>query len=201
MLKLGDKVKTTTGHQGVVCSLLPTVIVVYMPDQEKVLRFNLDGTRTLSSQCPSWGHLIVTQQSPGPKLPSNPHADLIDQYAQDWKETDTPWERWEFQGFGENTWAGLTMAHPTWNPETKYRRKPIPEFILVNGAQVPAPYKGQIRAGVTYYYAVPSSRMSVGEIDRINLDFAEWLRDNNMLHQTAANAISHAEAMRVVKPI
>ena len=47
----------------------------------------------------------------------NQHADLIDQYTQDWKETDKPWEWWELQGFGENTWAGLAMGHRPGTPK------------------------------------------------------------------------------------
>ena len=69
----------------------------------------------------------------------NKHAALMLQYAQDWAETDKPWERWEVAAFG-NKFVPLHV-HPGWRKEHEYRRKPhmmtytvtIPKPILKRG--------------------------------------------------------------------
>lgn len=68
----------------------------------------------------------------------NIHAKLIAEYAKDWAETDTPWERWEHQLPGEPTWETL-ITHPVWAPYLVYRRKP--RTININGYQVPEPLR------------------------------------------------------------
>lgn len=57
----------------------------------------------------------------------HPHAELMQQYAEDAMETDKPWELWESGPFGRS--FPLT-AHPAWDTLVAYRRKPEPEEIL-----------------------------------------------------------------------
>ena len=55
-------------------------------------------------------------------MTAHKHAALMMQYAQDWAETDEPWERWEVAAFG-NKFVPLHV-HPGWREEHEYRRKP-----------------------------------------------------------------------------
>lgn len=55
-------------------------------------------------------------------MTSHIHAELMAQYAQDARETDKPWERLEVRGISVG-WYQL-CGHPSWDPDTFYRRKP-----------------------------------------------------------------------------
>lgn len=58
-------------------------------------------------------------------MTAHKHAAAMLQYAQDATETDKPWERWEFlHDWGE--WVSVLAAHPQWDLDTDYRRKPNP---------------------------------------------------------------------------
>ena len=51
------------------------------------------------------------------------HAELMKLYAEDARETDKPWERWQFRYAGLQGWHPCDCAmywHDTW----EYRRKP-----------------------------------------------------------------------------
>lgn len=51
------------------------------------------------------------------------HADLMARYAKDAKETDKPWERWQFSsGCIPGEWSDCT-TNPNWRLEFTYRRK------------------------------------------------------------------------------
>ena len=67
------------------------------------------------------------------------HAELMLQYAQDASTTDKPWELWEFRFDEHEKWTALTV-NPTWDDDTKYRRKPrtirIGEIGTLSGAAV-----------------------------------------------------------------
>ena len=54
-------------------------------------------------------------------MTAHKHAALMLQYAQDAAETDSPWERWEFNTGGD-TWAELSK-NPSWLEDRKYRRQ------------------------------------------------------------------------------
>lgn len=49
--------------------------------------------------------------------------ELIDQYCQDWKETDKPWERWQ-QKLGVGEWEDILPGLPAIGSFFEYRRKP-----------------------------------------------------------------------------
>ena len=53
----------------------------------------------------------------------HPHAELMAQYAEDAKETDRPWERWEVKRDARGQWITCAV-HPNWNEVFDYRRKP-----------------------------------------------------------------------------
>ena len=52
------------------------------------------------------------------------HAKSMEMYAQDARETDKPWERWEYLVKGNDVVWHTHFYHPKWNEEVKYRRKP-----------------------------------------------------------------------------
>jgi len=51
------------------------------------------------------------------------HAELMAQYAEDARETDEPWTRWE-QRYVENSFWSPLVEHPKWREGFEYRRKP-----------------------------------------------------------------------------
>lgn len=81
---------------------------------------------------------------------TNPHAALIEQYCQDWQETDTPWERWQLKS-GAGPWIQMT-AHPSWRYDIDYRRKP--DTIVVNGIECNAPLRVAPKVGAECWLAV-----------------------------------------------
>lgn len=72
-----------------------------------------------------------------PKVMGHVHAELMKQYAEDAKETDRPWSRWEFS-CADLGWCALD-SHPKWRKILRYRRKP--RTHIVNGIEVPAPMR------------------------------------------------------------
>ena len=65
------------------------------------------------------------------------HAKLMEMYAKDACESDTPWERWEFRVKGTpHVWCKV-HTHPTWQLDVEYRRRKATH--IVNGIEVPAP--------------------------------------------------------------
>lgn len=69
-----------------------------------------------------------------------PHAELKEQYFQDWRETDKPYHFWQFQVNGN--WVDC-MGHLCFFPETKYRRKPT--TVRIGAVDVPVPQ--EVRSG------------------------------------------------------
>jgi len=57
------------------------------------------------------------------EMTAHKHADLMALYAEDAKETETPWAQWEFRPKNQDNWAHLNR-HPEWGAYTEYRRKP-----------------------------------------------------------------------------
>ena len=53
----------------------------------------------------------------------HPHAELMAQYAEDAKETEKPWLRWEAKRKETDTWH-TCVHHPSWGQVFDYRRKP-----------------------------------------------------------------------------
>ena len=71
------------------------------------------------------------------------------EYAKDAMETDMPWLRWEKKVNGlDNQFVGCG-GNPSWNDYAEYRRKP--RTININGQEVPAPYRGEMKDGQIYY--------------------------------------------------
>ena len=85
-------------------------------------------------------------------MTTNKHAALMLQYAQDWAETDEPWERWEVAAFG-NKFVPLHV-HPGWRKEHEYRRKP---HMMTYTVTIPEPLREAPGVGEAYYVAAPDA--------------------------------------------
>lgn len=54
---------------------------------------------------------------------SHPHAALMMEFAKDAAESETPWDRWEFQASDDHLWSPCEQQ-VSWVPHFRYRRKP-----------------------------------------------------------------------------
>lgn len=128
---------------------------------------------------------------------TNPHADLILEYANDWIKTDKPWELWQHQAIwtddnGESPWLDCN-DHPKFRPKYQYRRKP--KTININGFEVPEPLKIKPQFGQQYYVPWLSCESL--------FDRFEWQDDNvdnrflgrGLCHLDKEPAIIHAKAL------
>jgi hypothetical protein len=124
------------------------------------------------------------------------HAELMIEYAKDAMETDKPWERWEFNV--DHKWESFRHAHPLWEDDTQYRRKP--QTININGHEVPEPYRGEMKEYQPYY---TPDLFDCGDDYWENYHDRQWQNDiydnvamkNGLVHLTEAAAIKHAEAL------
>lgn len=119
------------------------------------------------------------------------HADLIQQYCEDWKETDEPWKRWEYRALGSDHWSDL-QSHPGWTKHMEYRRKP--RTIHINGFEVPEPVREPLQRGQEYF---------VASIDGEKPEMLPWDDDEidkrvlkrGLIHLTREAAELHAKAL------
>ena len=124
------------------------------------------------------------------------HADLMTLYAEDAQETETPWERWEYQvrdGGTPAIWRNL-IRHPGWHPLDLYRQKP--PTIEVNGIPVPPPVK-EIPEGMwNIHIADPTlNGWSQGYGLQEHCFPLERYLSRGMVHLDKDSAIKHAKAM------
>lgn len=133
----------------------------------------------------------------------NRHADLIEQYAQDWKETDTPWERWEYKLSDVTEWYE-TSTHPIWDDEYEYRRK-LPANVI-NGVEVPTPYRvneNPVEGFVARFEVYPYVELSKGKWVAMyfryqHKDFETFL-NCNAVYRTEEDCEKYIEAMGLNK--
>ena len=127
-------------------------------------------------------------------MTSHKHAALMMQYAQDWAETDEPWDRWEVAAFG-NKFVPLHV-HPGWRKEHEYRRKPRTMTYTVT---IPEPMLEEPEAGTDFFLADPHSerlhftfRWEGGGVTR------RWLK-RGLCFATREDAVAAAKAMLPIK--
>jgi hypothetical protein len=124
-------------------------------------------------------------------MSSHRHADLMAQYAQDARETETPWVRWEIEDYGD--WKNCSLSTPMFNPFAKYRRKP--EVIVINCIEVPVPIRVAPPVG-TMIFMVDLSQPSLGRLcSWQNLPCQLHLLSLGICHLTEKATIKHAEAL------
>lgn len=125
------------------------------------------------------------------KVVGHVHAELMKQYAEDARETNKPWERWEFLSTNVG-WAELS-GHPFWEANVQYRRKP--HTHVVNGIEVPAPMRDEPKYEQTYWVADPGNREFVCNFDWCGDDFDRRHLERGLVHATKEAAVANALAM------
>jgi len=139
----------------------------------------------------------LVQEKPQPQSKGHPHAELMAQYAEDAKETDKPWERWEIKALGLSTYTFSDLVdHPQWHPSEVYRRKP--QTININGYEVPEPVRSMPKDGTyLYYVASPQGEdLVLGfEVGKYSPWFTQNHVDRGWFHTTREAAELHAKAL------
>lgn len=128
------------------------------------------------------------------------HFQEIQQYAQDALTHRHPWKLWESKdrrADAPDVWNKLT-APPVWYPLFIYRHRP--EFILVNGVEVPVPLtcipRDETHAAVYAVDPLNETGYCILEPDSNRASLALGL---GLLHSTATNARLHYEALYTTK--
>lgn len=118
----------------------------------------------------------------------NKHADLIEQYCQDWKETDQPWLRW--QCWAKDGWDNLE-THPHWYSTHLYRRKP--KMITLGGIEFPEPLRETPAHGTEVFY--PNNYGRYVSVYWYNLEWQLKLLRNRLIQATKEGAELQSQAM------
>lgn len=138
------------------------------------------------------------------EMSGHKHAALMALYAQDAKETDRPWERWQWSYTGhstENRWFDC-KENILWYPQREYRRKPdTPRTMTIAGIEVPMPITTAPKRGRVYWlprFVLSRDRTIIGAanshifsddvVDRTSLGAG-------LMHKTEKAATAHADAL------
>jgi hypothetical protein len=125
-------------------------------------------------------------------MPAHKYADFMLQYAQDAQETDTPWERWEFEDF-VGDWVSCSIKTKMFNRCFKFRRKP--ETIDINGFKVPKPMRVAPPVG-TPYFCISSIDTNIAIPTKwMDTDGDRRVLSRGICHLTESAAVKHAEAL------
>lgn len=122
------------------------------------------------------------------------HMTEREQYIEDCRETDKPWERWEFCDLDGQWYSCIT--EPGWNAARQYRRKQEPKkYIRIGDAIVPAPIK-KASDGI-FWVLTPALDVRRTYIeDTVPPGFQRKLLDNGIAYATEADARQVADALR-----
>lgn len=114
------------------------------------------------------------------------HITEREQYLQDCRETDKPWERWEFCDLDGQWYSCIT--EPGWNAARQYRRKQGPKkYIRIGDALVSVPTPLQEKpAHKTSYYTVTGA--SVHCFDWVDDPFDRSRLDMGLVFDTPEKA-------------
>ena len=126
-------------------------------------------------------------------MTSHKHAALMLQYAQDWAETDEPWERWEVAAFG-NKFVPLHV-HPGWREEHEYRRKP---HMMTYKVTIPEPLREVPEMLGRYWLAHLYSEYCIQMYWHGSEMELRWLK-SGLCFATKEEAIAAAKAMMPIK--
>lgn len=121
------------------------------------------------------------------------HITEREQYLQDCRETDKPWERWEFCDLDGQWYSCIT--EPGWNAARQYRRKQGPKkYIRIGDAIVPAPIK-EASDGMFWVLTQALDVRRTYIEDTVPPGFQRKLLDNGMAYATEADARQVADAL------
>ena len=125
------------------------------------------------------------------------HITEREQYLQDCRETDKPWERWEFCDLDGQWYSCIT--EPGWDAARQYRRKQEPKkYIRIGDAIVPAPIRGT-KEVIGEAYWIVSGTLSTRVVYVEGTIFAETQQsffDSGIAYATEADALRAADALR-----
>jgi hypothetical protein len=115
-------------------------------------------------------------------------------YSEDAKETDKPWERWEWKKKSDNHWKCFEGdAGPGWVNSCEYRRKP--KTIKINGIEVPEPVREKLDRSVEFYMPeLNVENLFVRSFWTEDIKDYLWLQ-RGIIHLTKEAAILHAKAL------
>lgn len=134
---------------------------------------------------------VKTECKCDPKVVGHIHAELMMQYVEDARETDRPWERWEFLS-PTRGWSEL-MRHPFWGTAVKYRRKS--RTHMVNGIEVPAPLNSRPKVNSVYWIADPSEIDYTMDYVWNCCNFDKLTLERGLVYATKEAAVANAMAM------
>lgn len=118
------------------------------------------------------------------------HAELMAQYAEDAKETDRPWERWQVELIAHVSGYITCECNPSWEPEHVYRRKPTQVRVageVFDDVLLSEPI------GSEHVYVITSTNNIKGLPDR---QVALSLFKEGRVHTTYEGALRHLEALK-----
>lgn len=122
------------------------------------------------------------------------HITEREQYLQDCRETDKPWERWEFCDLDGQWYSCIT--EPGWDAARQYRRKQEPKkYIRIGDAIVPAPIK-KASDGMFWVLTPALDPRRTYIEDTVPPGFQRKLLDNGIAYATEADAQQVADALR-----
>jgi hypothetical protein len=124
-------------------------------------------------------------------MAGNKHSALMAKYAAEAVDCENPFENWEFRGLSEQ-WQPLA-DHPAWSSAHEYRRRP--QVVVVDGVNVPAPYKGKMKEGDIYYTPNPFEPEGFSDLSWYGNERELHAKCRGMVHLNKASAILHCRAL------
>lgn len=111
-------------------------------------------------------------------------------YLQDLKETDKPWERWQYK-MPEEGWKDL-QGDPFWAVKVEYRRKPKTIKATI---EIPEPERKELRPGQKYYCAdfLPDGEPTYSTWTDSPMDHLRL--KSGVIHLTKEGAVAHLNTL------
>ena len=131
-------------------------------------------------------------------MTAHKHAENMRLYAQDAAETDTPWERWEWREFGDQSFIQC-VQHPSWRDSYEFRRKP--QVIKVGRHVFPKPMtEAPARSSLFYFveFCIADSAFSVWRRLWDGDDYDTARLTGNVCHLSEAAAQAHADVLNAI---
>lgn len=130
-------------------------------------------------------------------MTAHKHAENMMLYAQDALETETPWERWEWREFGDQSFIQC-VQHPSWRDSYEFRRKP--QVIKVGRHVFPKPITEVPEEGTVYW------TIEVGGRNGFYVEHYKWLQNGEdescirqgLIHLSESAAQAHADTLNAI---
>lgn len=121
------------------------------------------------------------------------HAELMKQYAEDAANSETPWDKWEYDSL---TCGWLTCSsNPQWVVNREYRRKSKQKFIELNGEKFEI-FAEKPEKNTKYWYISDAFAAGVSYYEWANDHYDTKFFETNNCFKTEESARSFAEEFR-----